>query len=86
MNSWNKIDMARMHPEDIEGLASATEGERKVLRYQKEDFLVWKKSDYFFRPVIHRTGINFSTALNSGSLVTIRPSILLAVATQKASA
>jgi len=28
--------MARMHPEDIEGLESPTEGERKVFRFLRE--------------------------------------------------
>ncbi len=36
LNSWNKIDMARMHPEDIEGLKSTPEGERKVFRFLRE--------------------------------------------------
>ena len=36
LNSWNKIDMARMQPADIEGLESATEGKRKVFRFLRE--------------------------------------------------
>ena len=47
LNSWNKINMARMHPEDIEGLEGPTEGERKVFRFLREaarpdqDFIGW---------------------------------------------
>jgi len=39
--------MARMHPEDIEGLEGPTEGERKVFRFLREaarpdqDFIGW---------------------------------------------
>ena len=36
MNSRNKIDMALMHPEDIEDLESATAGEKKVFRFLHE--------------------------------------------------
>jgi hypothetical protein len=44
------------------------------------------KPVYRFRVVIHCTGTNFSTDLNSGSLVRMRAFKRLAVATQKASA
>jgi len=39
--------MARMHPEDIEGLESAIDGERKIFRFLREaarpdyDFIGW---------------------------------------------
>jgi len=42
-----KLDMARMHPEDIEGMEGAAEGERKVFRFLREaaqrdsDFIGW---------------------------------------------
>ena len=42
--------MARIHPENIEGQESATEGERKVFRFLREaarpdqDFIGWYES------------------------------------------
>jgi hypothetical protein len=41
--------MARMHPEDIEGLEGPTEGERKVFRFLRE--AARPDSDFFGWPI-----------------------------------
>jgi len=48
--------MARLHPEDIEGLEGPTEGERKVFRFLREaarpdqDLIGWYESTIACRP------------------------------------
>jgi hypothetical protein len=60
--------MARMHPDDIEGLESPTEGERKIFRFLREaarpdsEFIVW------YEPTIGNSGVEPDFILFGNSL------------------